>query len=84
MYMPLQSKQNVFKKCEKEWNGKVNFSYTEIRFKTFKHFFPHTSMFPQVWKAVNINIKPRPNTMMFNSDLVSGLILVLCPHSTTP
>lgn len=38
--------------------------------------FCHTSMFPHVWKAVNISMKPRPNTKMFNSDLLSGLILV--------
>lgn len=35
----------------------------------------HTSILPHVWKAVNINIKPKPRIMMFNSLFPSGLIL---------
>lgn len=34
-----------------------------------------TSMLPHVWKAVNINIKPKPRMMMLISLFPSGLIL---------
>lgn len=34
-----------------------------------------TSMFPHVWKAVNMNMKPKPRTMMFQSFFPSGLML---------
>lgn len=32
-------------------------------------------MFPHVWNAVNINIKPKPRMITFNSFLPSGPIL---------
>ena len=42
--------------------------------------FNHTSILPHVWKAVNMNINPKPRIMMFKSVFPSGPMLAAGCH----